>query len=211
VTPDGTVIVGYSAVEGGYEAFRWTQGGGMVTLGDLPGGAIHGGASDVSADGLVIVGAGTTASGYEAFIWTQSGGMVGLGDLPGGPTVSGATACSDDGSVVVGAANYDQATDFGDAFIWTADRGMRYLKDEIIATRCVPEIAGFRLVAATGISGDGRVVVGNAINPDGDLEAFIIRLDAAPTPPPCRADFNGDHAVNSQDFFDFLAAFFAGC
>ena len=25
------------------------------------------------------------------------------------------------------------------------------------------------------------------------------------------ADFNGDHVVNSQDFFDFLTAFFAGC
>ena len=25
------------------------------------------------------------------------------------------------------------------------------------------------------------------------------------------ADFNHDQAVNSQDFFDFLAAFFAGC
>jgi hypothetical protein len=27
----------------------------------------------------------------------------------------------------------------------------------------------------------------------------------------CNADFNGDHIVNSQDFFDFLTAFFAGC
>jgi hypothetical protein len=27
--------------------------------------------------------------------------------------------------------------------------------------------------------------------------------------PPCRADFNHDGQTNSQDFFDFLAAFFA--
>jgi hypothetical protein len=25
------------------------------------------------------------------------------------------------------------------------------------------------------------------------------------------ADFNGDSVINSQDFFDFLAAFFLGC
>jgi hypothetical protein len=31
-----------------------------------------------------------------------------------------------------------------------------------------------------------------------------------PFPPACAADFNADGAVNSQDFFDFLAAFFAG-
>jgi hypothetical protein len=29
--------------------------------------------------------------------------------------------------------------------------------------------------------------------------------------PACSGDFNGDGALNSQDFFDFLAAFFAGC
>jgi hypothetical protein len=27
----------------------------------------------------------------------------------------------------------------------------------------------------------------------------------------CQADFNHSGAVNSQDFFDFLNAFFAGC
>jgi len=33
--------------------------------------------------------------------------------------------------------------------------------------------------------------------------------DAAPSPPVCRAAFNGDMFVNSQDFFAFIVAFFA--
>ncbi len=34
--------------------------------------------------------------------------------------------------------------------------------------------------------------------------------DGIPDGCECRADFNGDNLVNSQDFFDFVAAFFAG-
>ncbi|MBC7771796.1 MAG: hypothetical protein H7210_04830 [Pyrinomonadaceae bacterium] len=42
----------------------------------------------------------------------------------------------------------------------------------------------------------------------GSGAAVGIRVIGTPVPT-CRADFNGDTVVNSQDFFDFLAAFFA--
>ena len=38
VSADGSVVVGQSSSASGIEAFRWTSGGGMVGLGDLPGG-----------------------------------------------------------------------------------------------------------------------------------------------------------------------------
>jgi probable HAF family extracellular repeat protein len=38
VSADGTVVVGMGTSDSGSEAFLWTAGGGMVGLGDLPGG-----------------------------------------------------------------------------------------------------------------------------------------------------------------------------
>ena len=38
VSADGSVVVGGSSSGGTLEAFRWTEGGGMVGLGLLPGG-----------------------------------------------------------------------------------------------------------------------------------------------------------------------------
>src|SRR4029453_6950414 len=85
----------------GCEAFRWTAGGGMQGLGDLPGGAFKSRAFAVSADGSVIVGSGATSAGFEAFRWT-AGEMVSIGDLPGGAVNSTATGISADGSAVAG-------------------------------------------------------------------------------------------------------------
>ncbi|MGE3107465.1 MAG: hypothetical protein AB7G11_00560 [Phycisphaerales bacterium] len=40
--------------------------------------------------------------------------------------------------------------------------------------------------------------------------AASLAADGMPSPAPCRADYNHDSFVNSQDFFDFLGALFAG-
>jgi hypothetical protein len=60
---------------------------------------------------------------------------------------------------------------------------------------------------AWGLPGGELDPVTEGFNNDGPPVGvnFTIRGDPAPV---CRADFNGDGAVTSQDFFAFLAAFF---
>jgi probable HAF family extracellular repeat protein len=56
VSGDGSVVVGGSFAYGyGYEAFRWTSDGGMVGLGDLPGGSFYSVVTGVSGDGSVVL------------------------------------------------------------------------------------------------------------------------------------------------------------
>ena len=53
VSADGSTVVGRSISTPGFEAFRWTQAGGMVGLGDLPGASFNSEALGVSARGQV--------------------------------------------------------------------------------------------------------------------------------------------------------------
>ena len=117
ISADGSVVVGssnlvdseYSQV--GMEAFRWTDGEGMVSLGDLPGGSVYSQANAASANGSVIVGHGTSASGQEAFFWDASHGLRSLKDMlvndyglafTSGQALTNATAISADGMTIVG-------------------------------------------------------------------------------------------------------------
>lgn len=56
------------------------------------------------------------------------------------------------------------------------------------------------------------IVIEGDLDGDGQFEPLVgcdLSDDTPPPPPPCTADFNNDGTANSQDFFDFLAAFFA--
>ncbi len=141
----------------------------MIGLGDLDGGDFSSFAYGVSSDGSVVVGHGTSASGQEAFRWTQAGGMIGLGDLDGGTFWSRAYDVSSDGSVVVG---YGNSASGAEAFRWTESTGMQSLND--ILTSNGVDLTGWTLTQATGVSGDGRTIVGTGTSPNG-TEAFIAR------------------------------------
>jgi probable HAF family extracellular repeat protein len=145
VSADGSIVVGWSQKTGSgdVEAFRWTQSGGMVGLGDLAGGPFLSYGYDVSSDGSAVVGTSWSASGFEAFRWTQSGGMVGLGDLPGGEFESQAYGISSDGLVVVG-RGWSAGSPL-EAFRWTETGGM----------------VGIGGTKARDVSDDGSVIVGS--------------------------------------------------
>jgi probable HAF family extracellular repeat protein len=160
VSSDGNVVVGDTDDTDGVRAFRWTQAGGMVSLGMLNngGGSV---AFGVNSDGSVVVGqASDGAAGFigRAFRWTQAGGMVSLGSLNGGP--SSARGVSSDGSVVVGAAQDPAANQNARAFRWTQATGLVSLG----------VLNGGIATAANAVNSDGSVVVGTA-----DLAANVSR------------------------------------
>lgn len=157
---DGSVIVGVSGSSGGDRAFRWTQAGGMISLGILPGapnGSISQ-ASGCSADGSVIVGGSSDSTGgFKAFRWTQTDGMISLGTLPEG-FFSIAYGCSADGSVIVGISD---STDGLRAFRWTT-AGM-------ISLGTLDNVG---ISYALGCSADGSTVVGLSDNESMSTIAF---------------------------------------
>ena len=149
----------------------------MVGLGYLTG-ASKSGASGVSADGSVVVGYGNSGSGNQAFRWTSASGMVGLGDLAGGEFKSNAIALSADGSIVVGSSSSALNSYYGEAFYWTESGGMQTLKDVLInfgADLTAWDSTTWTLTAATGISTDGKTIVGYGFN-GGSPEAWIATI-----------------------------------
>ena len=180
VNANGSVVVGYSSVllvsqyNYQFEAFRWTQAGGMVGLGYLNSSLVqpYSTALGVNADGSVVVGASyyATLSGLnvnEAFRWTQAGGMAPLGFISSAyayPT-STAAGVSGDGTIVVGSSSAD-AAGHTEAFRWTQAGGMvglGYLNANAVSPAS----------SATAISSDGSTIVGRSLDSNTKTQAMM--------------------------------------
>jgi probable HAF family extracellular repeat protein len=185
VSANGSVVVGSGYSEITFEGFRW-ENGVMTSLGSLSGVNPFGVATDVSASGSVVVGRASSFgfSGYfpEAFRW-ENGVMIGLGDLPGGNPESGANGVSADGSVIVGssATGGTELNPTYSVFIWNAEKGMRDLKEMLVAEFGL-DLTGWTLTSAEAVSADGRTIVGCGRNPRGLSEGWIARFVANQTP-----------------------------
>jgi probable HAF family extracellular repeat protein len=157
VNADGSVIVGTSGISGTSQAFRWTQAG-MVEL-PMPQATTWASAYGVNADGSVAVGsfqADPKLGGSLAFRWSAAEGSVTIGPLAGANSLE-ATTVSADGSVVLGRAYTSTRIE---AFVWTANRGVVYLRDILLAAGIDP--AGLHLEATRALSSDGTRIAGSA-------------------------------------------------
>jgi len=178
VSADGSVVVGQSQNNLGSEAFRWT-GGTMTGLGFL-GTGTGSMATGVSADGSVVVGYSVNSLGSgEAFRWT-GGTMTGLGFLNTGEFHSGyfsnARGVSADGRVVVGQSQNNSG--LNEAFRWTQATNMQSVA-QWLAGAGVALPPDWFLNDATGVNGNGNVVVGIGTkpeNPTGSSQAWLARV-----------------------------------
>ncbi len=155
ISQDGSVVAGFSTVNGQQRAIRWrlwrdTNGGDEIDVTNL--GTLQGGnyswAGSVSGDGTTIAGITNTATNQntQAFRWTAANGMIALG-LPEGATYSEPAAVNADGSVIVGNMFLNGVYK---AFRWTPEFG----------TQDIGLPSGFDDGWALAVSGDGTFVVG---------------------------------------------------
>ena len=160
VSPDGTVVVGYSVNEfGADQAYRWTAAGGMEGLPQLAGGQFSY-ATDVSADGNTVVGESTRVFSDDqfffnhrhAFRWTPETGPIDL--HPAEYEREGASiahAVSPDGRHVAGELGI-----FAGLY-WSPTQPTLLLPSLPVRPPAEPYSAAF------GISADGGRIVGSTL------------------------------------------------
>jgi len=170
VSGDGATIVGESL---GFP-FYWQPAQGTLQLSQLKGQAY-----DVNEDGSIIVGSAKFNDILEAFRWTEATGMVSLGLLPGDTGYSRAKAISANGQVIVGTSS-NGSVDGLRAFIWDAQNGMRDLAS-LLQNQYNLDLQGLTLTSANGVSADGSVIVGRAVDANDNPSAWMVDFQTPTT------------------------------
>jgi probable HAF family extracellular repeat protein len=187
ISADGRVIVGYQDRADGYrQGARWIEGRQELFQG--PNGPA-GTAIAANRDGSIIVGrvcspeAGPDPNDQSAWVWTASTGVRCLPAprrrvSPGPAILVDANATSEDGRVIGGGQNVGGSPD-SDAVIWI-DGSPSYLKEYLQANGVPNAFATWvNTGAITGISPDGRILVGNGAAAGG-FRGYIVILGERP-------------------------------
>lgn len=174
ISADGSVIVGWNDQDNGYRsAVIWVDGE-AIDLVDADGEPV-GEALAVTPDGVVVVGSG---HGQEAWRWTAETGVQPIGFV-GMMGLAYGFGVSNDGNVVVGASGFGFNRE---AVVWTPDTGMVTLAS-YLADNDVEVPAGWALMTATAVSGDGKTIAGWGLAPaPAGMASFLVNLrDDEPT------------------------------
>jgi len=175
ISQDATQIAGVARSDGIGEnvAVRWTNGV-AENLGTLPAGLGSWG-WDLSLDGSTVVGwAGVNAgTAREAMRWVEAAGMTSLGALPDSQGLGEALAVSADGSIVGG---FDTTALGEQAFLWDEQNGMRVVQQILIDLGLAADLSAWSLQRVTGLSADGRTLVGVGIDPSGVEKGWIATI-----------------------------------
>lgn len=161
VSPDGAVVVGRSANGGStiVEAFRWTEGSGMQSIGQIGVNGRSSWARGTSQGGSIIVGNGFVGSDQSAFVWTSPSGAA-APDIPGGGIFFDAMGVSRDGQNIVGVGSFSYGTR---GVTGNPTSGFSLLQPHGTDADCW----------ANAVSLDGRVVAGTSAN--GGWDAHAVR------------------------------------
>jgi probable HAF family extracellular repeat protein len=175
VSGNGRVVVGFQATTIGFwQGARWVDG--LQTLFTGPEGLV-GQALGVNTDGSIVVGqvCRPASEDQSAWVWTTQGGTRCLAPPRRRPAIEGvfigkAIATSDDGRVIGGAHSFGLESE---SVIWI-DHEPHYLKDYLRRNGAPTAFEGWVNTGfVTGISRDGRVLVGYGAGPR-DFTGFVV-------------------------------------
>lgn len=179
VSADGQTIVGWANNGTTVRAMRWTGAGSFSVLPALPGFS-SAGAYGLNSTGTIAVGDSSVTTGsVHATMWD---GLVPIDlGVPMGYFRSAAYGVDDTGSVIVGHLVRNDAVQV--AAIWLDGSGWHPL-DQYLTSIGVTVPAGTPLHEVTGISRDGRTLLGTTwvLDGSGRREGFVVTI---PSPPAC--------------------------
>jgi probable HAF family extracellular repeat protein len=173
VSGDGNIVVGWQDATTGFrQGARWVNGRQELFTGPV---GVVGEAQAANHDGSVVVGQVCRPGGTDqsAWIWTSRDGLQCLAPPRLGLPlfkIGIALATSDDGRVIGGAQSFGLESE---ALLWI-DREGSYLKDYLRANGVANAFEGWVNTGfITGVSPDGRVLVGYGAGPR-DFQGYVV-------------------------------------
>lgn len=180
VSADGLRFVGVSEEAIGQvgRPVAWSEAGGASYLSTLAQGSGRGRANGISADGSVAFGYLEVDPSLVPAYWDASGEAHEINrwaDYNGGE----ATAATEGGELIFGnwwlgpdPSSFDRL-----AFVWDAEHGARPL-GEVLVSEYGLDLEGWKLEIVTGVTPDGRTIIGRGTAPSGYTQGFVVVIPA---------------------------------